>query len=59
MPSDFKAVLVFQGDQPLITPEAINTVIDAYLSSGKVLVIPVYKDRRGHPLLIDENTDTK
>ena len=53
MPSDFKAVLVFQGDQPLISPDAINSVIDAYLSSGKGLVIPVYKDRRGHPLLID------
>jgi molybdenum cofactor cytidylyltransferase len=53
MPSDFKAVLVFQGDQPLIPPDAINSVIDAYLSSGKGLVIPVYKDRRGHPLLID------
>lgn len=53
LPSDHKAVLVFQGDQPLITPMAINTVIDAYLSSGKGIVIPVYKEKRGHPLLID------
>jgi molybdenum cofactor cytidylyltransferase len=53
LPSDFKAVLVFQGDQPLITFDAINVVIDAYLSSGKGIVIPVYKDRRGHPILID------
>jgi CTP:molybdopterin cytidylyltransferase MocA len=37
----------------LITSGAINVVIDAYLSSGKGIVIPVYKDRRGHPLLID------
>jgi CTP:molybdopterin cytidylyltransferase MocA len=53
LPSDYKAVLVFQGDQPMITSNAINTVIEAYLSSGKGIVIPVYKDRRGHPLLID------
>jgi molybdenum cofactor cytidylyltransferase len=53
LPSDLEAVLVFQGDQPLITPMAINTVIDAYLSSGKGIVIPVYKGKRGHPLLID------
>ena len=53
LPSDFKAVLVFQGDQPLITSNAINEVIEAYLSSGKGIVIPVYKGRRGHPLLID------
>jgi molybdenum cofactor cytidylyltransferase len=48
-----RAVLVFQGDQPLITSNAINEVIEAYLSSGKGMVIPVYKGRRGHPLLID------
>jgi molybdenum cofactor cytidylyltransferase len=53
IPSDNNAVLVFQGDQPLITTDAINTVIEAYLSSGKGIVIPVYKNRRGHPLLID------
>ena len=53
LPSDFKAALVFQGDQPLITSNAINKVIDAYLSSEKGIVIPVYKDKRGHPLLID------
>jgi molybdenum cofactor cytidylyltransferase len=51
---DYKAVLVFQGDQPLITAKAIDTVIDAYLSSDKGLVIPVYKNKRGHPLLIDK-----
>jgi molybdenum cofactor cytidylyltransferase len=53
LPSDFKAVLVFQGDQPLITSNAINEVIEAYLSSGKGIVIPVFKDLRGHPILID------
>jgi molybdenum cofactor cytidylyltransferase len=53
IPSDCKAVLVFQGDQPLITPAIINTVIEAYLLSGIGIVIPVYKNRRGHPVLID------
>jgi molybdenum cofactor cytidylyltransferase len=53
LPSDFKAALVFQGDQPLITSNAINKIIDAYLSTEKGIVIPVYKDKRGHPLLID------
>jgi molybdenum cofactor cytidylyltransferase len=53
LPADYKAVLVFQGDQPLITQNAINTVIDAYLSSGKGIVIPVYNTKRGHPLLLD------
>ena len=53
LPSDFKAVLVFQGDQPLIAPIAVNDVIEAYRLSGKGIVIPVFEKKRGHPLLID------
>ena len=53
LPSGCKASLVFQGDQPLITSDTINTVINAYLSAGKGIVIPVYKNKRGHPILID------
>ena len=52
LPSGYNAVLVFQGDQPLINPNAINAVIDAYLSSEKGIAIPVFKNRRGHPILI-------
>jgi molybdenum cofactor cytidylyltransferase len=53
LPSDYDAVLVFQGDQPLISPETINMVIQAYRASGKGIVIPVFEKKRGHPLLID------
>jgi len=53
IPEDCDAVLVFQGDQPFIAPGVINTVIEAYRSSEKGLVIPVFKKKRGHPLLID------
>jgi molybdenum cofactor cytidylyltransferase len=53
LPPDFEAVLIFQGDQPLITPNVINTIIKAYRSSDKGIVIPVYEKKRGHPLLID------
>lgn len=53
IPSDFQAVLVFQGDQPLINQTSINIVIDSYMASEKGLVIPVYEGKRGHPLLID------
>jgi molybdenum cofactor cytidylyltransferase len=53
LPVDFEAVLVFQGDQPMIPPQAINSVINAYRKSGKGIVIPVFDKKRGHPLLID------
>jgi molybdenum cofactor cytidylyltransferase len=54
LPPDFEAVLVFQGDQPFIFPKVINRVVEGYRSSGKGIVIPVYKGKRGHPLLVDQ-----
>jgi molybdenum cofactor cytidylyltransferase len=53
VPAGTRAVMVFQGDQPLITPDVINSVIKAYLSSEKGIIIPVFNSRRGHPVLID------
>jgi len=53
LPSDTDATLVFQGDQPFITPAVINMVINAYKTSEKGIVIPVYSGKRGHPLLLD------
>jgi molybdenum cofactor cytidylyltransferase len=54
IPDKAEAVLVFQGDEPLIRPSSIKNVIEGYRSSGGGLVVPVYKNRRGHPLLIDK-----
>jgi molybdenum cofactor cytidylyltransferase len=53
LPADTEAVMVFQGDQPFILPAITNSVINAYRSSGKGIIIPVYKGKRGHPLLLD------
>jgi molybdenum cofactor cytidylyltransferase len=50
---DYDAALFFQGDQPFISSDVINKVIDAYYKSGKGIVMPVYNKRRGHPLLVD------
>lgn len=53
LPESFDAVLIFQGDQPMITSEAVNIVIHAYRQSNQGIVIPVCQKKRGHPLLID------
>lgn len=53
LPSNYDALLVFLGDQPMIPTEAVKTVIEAYKNSGKGIVIPTFEKRRGHPLLID------
>ncbi len=53
LPAETRAVLVVLGDQPKISTNVINKLIDAYKSSGKGIVLPVYKKERGHPVLID------
>lgn len=53
LPAIYDAVLVFPGDQPLIEPDVINLIIDAYRETGKGIIIPVYRKKRGHPVLID------
>jgi molybdenum cofactor cytidylyltransferase len=53
LPGNDDAVIVFPGDQPFIEPSVTEKVIAAYRNSGKGMVIPVYKGKRGHPLLID------
>jgi molybdenum cofactor cytidylyltransferase len=53
LPETCSAVLVFQGDQPMIGKLVINEIIRAYIKSQKGIVMPVYDKKRGHPLLID------
>jgi len=52
LPADFDAVLVFPGDQPFIEPDVINLVIGSFRETGRGIVIPVYGNKRGHPMLI-------
>jgi len=53
LPDDPGAILIFQGDQPLIRSETGNMLINAYRNSSTGILIPVYAGQRGHPLLID------
>ncbi len=52
MPPDCRAVLVALGDQPAITAELIDAMIDCFSSGGRGIVVPVHAGRRGHPLLL-------
>ena len=52
--ADVDAILVFQGDQPLITAAIVNKVIEVYRAADKGIVIPTYNKKRGHPILIDK-----
>jgi molybdenum cofactor cytidylyltransferase len=53
LPAIKGAVVIFLGDQPMIGSAIINIVIEAYRKEGKGIVMPVFDNKRGHPLLID------
>jgi molybdenum cofactor cytidylyltransferase len=49
------STLIVLGDQPLITPKIIDALITAYRSTGKAIVAPLYKGKRGGPVLFDRS----
>jgi molybdenum cofactor cytidylyltransferase len=53
------SVLIVLGDQPLITPKIIDALITAYRSTGKAIVAPLYKGKRGSPVLFDKSLFTE
>jgi molybdenum cofactor cytidylyltransferase len=46
-----KAVIVLLGDQPLITPAILKSLMQAWQHSGKPIVVPFYGGQRGNPVL--------
>ncbi len=47
------AVLVMLADQPMIHPETITRLLEAYWQGQGTLIAPTYQGRRGNPVLID------
>jgi len=50
---DAEAAVVMLGDQPFLPTKVVDAVVGAYRASGKGIVIPVFRGRRGHPVLVD------
>jgi xanthine dehydrogenase accessory factor len=44
--------LILLGDQPMVSEAVINRLISVFQKGGKGLLIPVFKGKRGHPVLI-------
>jgi molybdenum cofactor cytidylyltransferase len=53
IPAAARAALVMLGDQPLIASSTIDMVIKAYRQGNHGIVLPVYRGKRGHPMLLD------
>lgn len=53
LPRSARAAALLLADQPGIPGEVIDSLIESFRRSDKGLVVPVYRKRRGHPLLLD------
>jgi len=53
------STLILLGDQPLITSKIIDALITAYRSNGRAIVAPLYKGKRGSPVLFDKSLFTE
>jgi molybdenum cofactor cytidylyltransferase len=47
------AVIIALGDQPFVSPETVDLMIETYLRKKAWVVVPVYRGRRGNPVLFD------
>lgn len=54
-PADFEAFLVMPADMPLVLPETVRTLVASLLDSDKSIAVPVFRNRRGHPVVFRSN----
>jgi molybdenum cofactor cytidylyltransferase len=51
-----EAIMIYLADQPLIEPDEINHLIQAFAHAkraGKSIVIPFFENQRGNPVILD------
>jgi len=46
-----QAVMIALADQPFVDTQTINHLIEAFSADNKGIAIPVYRGRRGHPVI--------
>lgn len=46
-------MLIALGDQPLIGPSLIDSLIAAFDESDRGIVAPIFRGQRGHPIILD------
>lgn len=49
--ADCDGVLVHLVDHPYLDAKLVETLIERFLTSGKLIVVPRYKGKRGHPVI--------
>ena len=51
LPVGTDGMLLCLIDHPLISRELVGALVERFYESGKAIVLPVYKGRRGHPVI--------
>jgi molybdenum cofactor cytidylyltransferase len=51
LPAGTDGMLLCLVDHPLISRELVGQLVERFYESGKAIVLPVYKGRRGHPVI--------
>src|ERR1700731_4843876 len=51
LPAGTDGMLLCLIDHPLISRELVGELVERFYESGKAIVLPVYKGRRGHPVI--------
>jgi len=51
LPQGTEGMLLCLIDHPLISRELTGALVERFYESGKPIVLPVYKGRRGHPVI--------
>jgi molybdenum cofactor cytidylyltransferase len=52
LPESWDAVLVVLGDQPTLASQVVSSLIQVFRTAGCGIVVPTFRGRRGHPILI-------
>ena len=47
-----KYLVIFLGDQPLITPDIFDNIIHKFEEDSAEIMMPVYNKKPGHPVII-------
>lgn len=50
--SSAPAIMIFLGDQPRISSKTISLLRQEFLSSKKSIVVPVFRNHKGHPWIL-------
>jgi molybdenum cofactor cytidylyltransferase len=51
LPGETDGMLLCLIDHPLISRDLVGALVEQFYESGKFVVLPVYKGRRGHPVI--------